>query len=172
MIEKNQRVFGVDPGSRKTGFGIIDINNNKPFYVTSGVIKSLKGDFPERLETIFKSVSSLIDEYHPKIIVIESVFVHKNAGSALKLGHARAAALCASFDRGIEVFEYAPREIKKAIVGNGAATKEQVQHMVTAILDLSVKPSEDAADAIAAALCYSNQRNLTNSLKKIKVSGR
>ena len=87
-------------------------------------------------------------------------------------GSARAAALCASFDRGIKVFEYAPREIKKAIVGNGAATKEQVQHMVTAILDLSVKPSEDAADAIAAALCYSNQRNLTNSLNKIKVSGR
>jgi crossover junction endodeoxyribonuclease RuvC len=172
MTEKSQRVFGVDPGSRKTGFGIIDINNNKPLYVTSGVIKSLKGDFTERLETIFKSVSSLMDEYRPKIIVIESVFVHKNAGSALKLGHARAAALCASFDRGIEVFEYAPREIKKAIVGNGAATKEQVQHMVTAILDLSVKPSEDAADAIAAALCYSNQRNLTNSLKKIKVSGR
>ena len=85
MTKKSQRVFGVDPGSRKTGFGIIDINNNKPFYVTSGVIKSLKGDFPERLETIFKSVSSLIAEYQPKIIVIESVFVHKNAGSALKL---------------------------------------------------------------------------------------
>ena len=96
MTKKSQRVFGVDPGSRKTGFGIIDINNNKPFYVTSGVIKSLKGDFPERLETIFKSVSSLIAEYQPKIIVIESVFVHKNAGSALKLGHARAAAIASA----------------------------------------------------------------------------
>ncbi len=100
-------------------------------------------------------------------MVIESVFVHKSAGSALKLGHARAAAICASFDSEIEIFEYAPREIKKAVVGNGAATKEQVQHMVVSLLGLDARPAEDAADAIAAALCYSNQEKLQSSLKQL-----
>ncbi|HJL92877.1 MAG TPA: crossover junction endodeoxyribonuclease RuvC [Woeseiaceae bacterium] len=167
MKEANQRVLGIDPGSRLTGFGLIDIKNHQPTYVTSGIIKSLEGKFPERLKTIYQSVLNLMKEYNPNIMVIESVFVHKSAGSALKLGHARAAAICASFDSEIEIFEYAPREIKKAVVGNGAATKEQVQHMVVSLLGLDARPAEDAADAIAAALCYSNQEKLQSSLKQL-----
>ena len=86
--------------------------------------------------------------------------MHKNAGSALKLGHARAAALCATFAHGIEVYEYAPREIKQAIVGTGAASKQQVQHMVVSLLQLDGTPAPDAADALAAALCHGHQRRL------------
>ena len=167
MKEINQRVLGIDPGSRLTGFGLIDIKNHQPSYVTSGIIKSLEGNFPERLKTIYQSVLNLMKEYNPNIMVIESVFVHKSAGSALKLGHARAAALCASFDSEVEIYEYAPREIKKAVVGNGAASKEQVQHMVVSLLGLDASPAEDAADAIAAALCYSNQEKLQSSLKQL-----
>ena len=167
MKEINQRVLGIDPGSRLTGFGLIDIKNHQPSYVTSGIIKSLEGNFPERLKTIYQSVLNLMKEYNPNIMVIESVFVHKSAGSALKLGHARAAALCASFDSEVEIFEYAPREIKKAVVGNGAASKEQVQHMVVSLLGLDASPAEDAADAIAAALCYSNQEKLQGPLKQL-----
>jgi len=167
MKEVNQRVLGIDPGSRLTGFGLIDIKNHQPSYVTSGIIKSLKGNFPERLKTIYQSVLNLMKEYNPNIMVLESVFVHKSAGSALKLGHARAAALCASFDSEIEIFEYAPREIKKAVVGNGAASKEQVKHMVVSLLGLDDSPAEDAADAIAAALCYSNQEKFQSSLKQL-----
>jgi len=90
--------------------------------------------------------------------------VHKNAGSALKLGHARSAAICATFESDVEVFEYAPREIKQAVVGNGAATKEQVQHMVVSLLRLDGEPSADAADALATALCHGHTRRLSSQL--------
>jgi crossover junction endodeoxyribonuclease RuvC len=94
------------------------------------------------------------------VIAVESVFMHRNPSSALKLGHARSAAICATFRLEVEVFEYAPREIKQAIVGTGAATKEQVQHMIRHLLQLEGDPSPDAADALAAALCHANQRRL------------
>lgn len=164
-MNNDQRILGIDPGSRATGFGLIDLIGSQAKYISSGVIKSTKGDFTERLKVIHKSVYKLIKEYNPDIMVIESVFVHKNPSSALKLGHARAAALCATFDFDVSVFEYSPREIKKAVVGTGAASKEQVQHMVVSLLNLDGTPAEDAADAIAAALCYSNQRAMYDSLK-------
>jgi|TARA_B100000809_G_scaffold230654_1_gene245247 crossover junction endodeoxyribonuclease RuvC len=164
-LKNDQRILGIDPGSRATGFGLIDLIGSQVKYISSGVIKSTKGDFTERLKVIHKSVYKLIKEYNPDIMVIESVFVHKNPSSALKLGHARAAALCATFDFDVSVFEYSPREIKKAVVGTGAASKEQVQHMVVSLLNLDGTPAEDAADAIAAALCYSNQRAMYDSLK-------
>ncbi|MDE0742598.1 MAG: crossover junction endodeoxyribonuclease RuvC [Woeseiaceae bacterium] len=164
-MKNDQRILGIDPGSRATGFGLIDLIGSQVKYISSGVIKSTKGDFTERLKVIHKSVYKLIKEYNPDIMVIESVFVHKNPSSALKLGHARAAALCATFDFDVSVFEYSPREIKKAVVGTGAASKEQVQHMVVSLLNLDGTPAEDAADAIAAALCYSNQRAMYDSLK-------
>ena len=164
-MKNDQRILGIDPGSRATGFGLIDLIGSQVKYISSGVIKSTKGDFTERLKVIHKSVYKLIKVYNPDIMVIESVFVHKNPSSALKLGHARAAALCATFDFDVSVFEYSPREIKKAVVGTGAASKEQVQHMVVSLLNLDGTPAEDAADAIAAALCYSNQRAMYDSLK-------
>jgi crossover junction endodeoxyribonuclease RuvC len=154
------RILGIDPGSRLTGFGVIDVDNDSARYVASGSVRSVDGDFPARLRQIFESVSRIVADYEPQVLSIESVFVHKNPGSALKLGHARSAALCATFATEIDVYEYAPREIKQAIVGTGGATKEQVQHMVVSLLRLDGSPSPDAADALAAALCHGHQRRL------------
>lgn len=172
MVEQ-QRILGIDPGSRLTGFGVIDFVGDKGTYVASGSIASAKGEFSDRLKLIFRSVSEIVAEYRPNIVAIESVFVHKNAGSALKLGHARSAAICATFDHDVVVHEYAPREIKKAVVGTGSASKEQIQHMVIAILNLQGAPSPDAADALAAALCHGNRKALSSRLAdSIAVAGR
>ena len=156
-MNKTRRILGIDPGSRKTGFGVLDFDGDSATYVTSGTVNSGQGDFPERLRLIFSSVRDIVAEYNPDIVAIESVFMARNAGSALKLGHARSAALCATFEFDVEVFEYAPREIKQAIVGTGAASKVQVQHMVVRLLRLDGPPAEDAADALAAALCHGHQ---------------
>ncbi len=159
-----RRILGIDPGSRLTGFGVIDFDGGKAVYIASGTVKSVEGAFADRLRQIFDSIGNIVDEFRPDIVSIESVFMHKNAGSALKLGHARSAAICATFKHGTEVFEYAPREIKQAVVGTGAATKEQVQHMVVSILSLDGSPAPDAADALAAALCHGHQRRLNAQL--------
>lgn len=158
------RILGIDPGSRQTGFGVLDFQADRPVYVASGAVNSTDGEFPQRLKLIFEAVTQIVDEYRPNALAIESVFVHKNPGSALKLGHARSAALCATFALDIDVFEYAPREIKQAVVGSGGATKEQVQHMVVSLLQLDGTPSPDAADALATALCHGHQRRLFNQL--------
>jgi crossover junction endodeoxyribonuclease RuvC len=152
--------LGIDPGSRITGFGVLDFEADRAYYVASGAVRSVEGDFAARLRLIFRSVTEIVAEYHPDAVVIESIFVHRNAMSALKLGQARSAALCATFGLDIAVHEYAPREIKQAVVGNGAATKIQVQHMVRSLLKLQGEPSPDAADALAAALCHGHQRRL------------
>ncbi len=154
------RILGIDPGSRLTGFGILDFRGDAPTYVTSGTVRSVDGGFADRLRQIFDAVNGIVAQYRPDVVAIESVFMHKNAGSALKLGQARAAALCATFAHTGEVFEYAPREIKLAVVGTGAASKAQIQHMIVSILNLDGTPSTDAADALAVALCHGNQRRL------------
>lgn len=154
----SQRILGIDPGSRLTGFGVVDCIDDRSTYVASGAVNTTDGEFKDRIRLIFQSINSLVEEYRPHVIAIESVFVHKNAGSALKLGHARSAAICATFEYDLDVFEYAPREIKQAVVGTGSATKEQVQHMVRSILELDGNPSPDAADALATALCHAHQR--------------
>lgn len=159
-LTTKKRILGIDPGSRLTGFGVVDFEGDKSLYVASGTVKSIDGAFADRLRQIFESIGSIVDEFRPDIVAVESVFMHKNAGSALKLGHARSAAICATFAHGAEVYEYAPREIKQAIVGTGAATKEQVQHMIVSILGLEGVPAPDAADALAAALCHGHQRRL------------
>jgi len=164
VLTDRRRILGIDPGSRLTGFGVLDFDGDAANYVASGTVRSPDGGFPERLRQIFEAVSGIVDEYRPDIVAIESVFMHKNAMSALKLGQARAAALCATFGHGLEVVEYAPREIKLAVVGSGAATKEQVQHMVVSMLKLSGTPAPDAADALAAALCHGHQRRLRAQL--------
>lgn len=159
-----RRILGIDPGSRLTGFGVLDFEAGSPAYVTSGTIKSMDGGFADRLRQIFESVRGIVAEFQPDIVAIESVFMHKNPSSALKLGHARSAALCATFEYGLEVFEYAPREIKQAVVGTGSASKEQVQHMVVSILKLDGTPAADASDALAAALCHGNQHRVHSRL--------
>ena len=163
MTDKT-RILGIDPGSRFTGFGVLDFEGDRPAYIASGTIRSPDGAFPDRLKKIFSSVNDIVEQYRPDVVAIESVFMAKNAGSALKLGHARSAALCATFAFDVEVHEYAPREIKQAIVGTGAASKEQVQHMVVSLLQLDGKPAPDAADALATALCHGHQRRLRSRL--------
>lgn len=158
------RILGIDPGSRLTGFGVLDFVGSKASYVASGAIRSHSGSFADRLKQIFDSVGEIVDEYRPDIVAIETVFMARNAGSALKLGQARSAALCATFRFDVEVHEYSPREIKQAVVGTGSANKEQVQHMVVSLLQLDATPSADAADALAAALCYGHQRALQQRL--------
>lgn len=163
-MSRKKRILGIDPGSRLTGFGVLDFDGSRASYVASGTVKSRDGDFPSRLRQIFESVASIVAEYRPDVVAIESVFMHRNASSALKLGQARSAALCATFARDIEVHEYAPREIKLAIVGTGSATKAQVQHMVVSLLSLDAVPAADAADALAAALCHGHQRRTRRRL--------
>jgi crossover junction endodeoxyribonuclease RuvC len=159
-LTESTRILGIDPGSRFTGFGVLDFEGDKPSYVASGTIKSPDGTFPERLRKIYESVGEIVDQYRPAIVSIESVFMARNAGSALKLGHARSAALCATFAFEVDVFEYSPREIKQAVVGTGAATKEQVQHMIVSLLQLDGTPAADAADALAAAICHAHRRRI------------
>jgi len=160
----NIRILGIDPGSRLTGFGVVDCEGDRASYIASGAVKTIDGSFQQRLKAIFNSVSEIMSEYRPSVVSIESIFVHKNASSALKLGHARSAAICATFEFDVLLFEYAPREIKQAIVGTGAGTKEQVQHMVKSLLKLDGDPSPDAADALAAALCHAHQQRLQTRL--------
>ncbi len=145
---------------------MLDFEGDRPCYVASGTIRSPDGPFSERLKKIFSSVNDIVEQYRPDVVAIESVFMARNAGSALKLGHARSAALCATFAFDVEVHEYAPREIKQAVVGTGAASKEQVQHMVVSLLQLDGNPSADAADALAAALCHGHQRRLRSRLDR------
>jgi len=152
-------ILGIDPGSRKTGFGIINVQGNRHDYITSGVIRLPTAEsLPERLKVIFDCVSELIDTHSPQQAAVEQVFMAKNPSSALKLGQARGAAIVACVNKELEVAEYSALQIKQAVVGTGAAKKEQVQHMVKTLLKLPAMPQEDAADALAAAICHAHTR--------------
>src|SRR5690554_4407095 len=154
-------ILGIDPGSRKTGFGIINASGSRTEYITSGVIRIPEIELPERLKIIFESVTQIIQQYAPHEVAVEQVFMAKNAASALKLGQARGAAIVAAVAQSLPVAEYEARKVKQSVVGTGAADKHQVQHMVKALLGLSQTPQEDAADALAIALCHaSTQRHL------------
>jgi len=150
------RILGIDPGSRITGFGIIEREGNRVTYVESGCIRAGDGDFAGRLKTIFDGLRDIVSIYVPEQVAIEQVFMHRNPDSALKLGQARGAAICAVMSMGLNISEYTPSEIKQATVGKGNAAKEQVQHMVTAMLKLPGTPQADAADALAVALCHNH----------------
>ncbi|GAB3475111.1 crossover junction endodeoxyribonuclease RuvC [Marinomonas epiphytica] len=152
------RVLAIDPGSRITGFGIIDIINGKIHYVTSGCIRLPDGALSVRLKTIFENVSHLLAEYQPQEFAIEEVFLAKNANSALKLGQARGAAIVAAATHDLPVNEYAARRVKQSVVGSGGADKAQVQVMVKMLLNLASTPQADAADALAIAICHANSR--------------
>ena len=148
------RILGIDPGSRVTGYGIIDQDGRHMAYVASGCIRAKGDSLPERLGIIFAGVNAIIREFLPEEMAIEQVFMNKNADSALKLGQARGAAICASVHSKLPVDEYAARAIKQAVVGKGGASKEQVQHMICVLLSLSKKPQSDAADALGVAVCH------------------
>ena len=153
------RVLGIDPGSRRTGFGVIDCDGNDHTHIAHGCIAAEGDAMARRLRMIFDGIHRLIADYQPDEIAIERVFVNRNVDSAMKLGQARGAALCA-VPLGTAVFEYAPRAIKLAVVGSGGAEKNQVAHMMKVLLRLAAVPGPDAGDALAVALCHAHSRRL------------
>jgi len=148
-------VLGIDPGSRITGYGVLDISGARPAYVASGCIRIQPGELAQKLAQVYAGVAELIARHAPAAFAIEQVFLARNPDSALKLGQARGTAIVCAANHGLPVHEYAARQVKQAVTGTGAADKAQVQHMVTALLSLNATPPEDAADALAIALTYS-----------------
>lgn len=159
-------ILGIDPGSRRTGYGVINAHGSKLEHVGHGCIQLPEAELPDRLKRIFDELSLVITRHCPQLVAVEQVFMSKNAGSALKLGQARGAAITAAVTQELPVAEYSARQIKQAVVGTGAAQKEQVQHMVKALLKLSEIPQEDAADALATAICHAHSQQ-----SLIKMSG-
>ena len=161
-----QTILGIDPGSRCTGYGIITSESNKLRCLAYGEIKmSANLLMPVRLHMIFTGLQKVIHDYLPHEVAIEKVFMYKNAQSAIKLGQARGAAMVAAASLDLPVAQYAPREIKQAVVGYGNADKNQMQQMMKILLGLDKLPGQDAADALAVALCHCNSSKL-----KAKVS--
>jgi crossover junction endodeoxyribonuclease RuvC len=155
---ESQRILGIDPGSRATGYGVIAKKANRLYYVTCGVIRlGNKYTFNERLKVIFDGLSEIIETHQPTVAGVEDVFVAANPRTALKLGHARGVAVLAALQNGLKVYDYTPRMVKQAVVGYGNADKQQIQQMVRVLLQLSSQPTSDAADALAVAICHANQ---------------
>ncbi|MCK5870246.1 crossover junction endodeoxyribonuclease RuvC [Methylococcaceae bacterium CS1] len=159
------RILGIDPGSRLTGVGVIDETATGYQYIASGCLR-IKGDnFPLRLKQIFAGISDIVEQYQPAEMAIEQVFMHKNADSALKLGQARGAAICAVQLFDIPVYEYAARQVKQAVVGKGSADKLQVQHMVKILLGITGELQIDASDALGISICHANFQQTQRRLK-------
>ena len=150
------RIFGIDPGSERTGYGCVETDGRRHHLVACGAIAASQADnFPQRLARIHAELSRLLVSHHPDCVAIENVFYATNVRSALKLGHARGVAMLAAVEAGCDVFEYTPAEIKRAVVGYGRAEKPQVGQMVKLLLGLTAAPSpHDAADALAVAICH------------------
>lgn len=150
------KIFGIDPGSDRTGYGCVETDGSRHRVVTSGVIRTpANATFPEKLLNIHTGLVTLLGECRPDCVAIENLFHAVNARSALKLGHARGVAMLAAVEAGLPISEYTPAEVKRSVVGYGRAEKHQVQRMVTLILGLSVMPTpHDASDALAVAICH------------------
>jgi crossover junction endodeoxyribonuclease RuvC len=157
------RILGIDPGSQITGYGIVDIVGKRTVPVHWGSVHT-KGEHSDRLRTIFTAMSGLVQQYRPAEIAIERVFLSRNADSALKLGQARAAALCGTFVMEMTVHEYSARHVKKAVAGNGGAEKTQVQEMVRMLLGIRETVQADAADALAVAICHAHERDARSAI--------
>lgn len=155
------RIIGIDPGSRITGYGLIDSDGVHSTHLAHGVLRLQGEALAPRLGQIFSGITAVINQHQPEVMAIEQVFVSKNASSALKLGQARGAAICAAVNLGLPVAEYSPRGIKQAIVGTGSADKTQVQHMVKILLSLNEKLQADAADALAVALSHAHTNQIS-----------
>lgn len=154
------RVLGLDPGSIRTGYGVIECGAEEPRHVASGMVRVQGSTLAQRLRHIYEAVCELVERHRPDEIAVERVFVARNVDSALKLGQARGVTLCAAASRGAPVFEYAPRAIKLAVVGYGNAEKLQVARMVRGLLAIEVPLQADAADALAVCLCHGQNRRL------------
>ena len=153
------RILGIDPGTRITGYGIIDVEGNRLRHVDNGIVKTRSSDpLPLRLKAIYDGLTVVLKEFSPEAVAIEQVFLAKNPKAALTLGHARGTAVIASVNLNLEVHEYSALQVKSAVVGYGHAAKQQVQHMVKTLLNLPEVAQEDAADALAVAICHANSR--------------
>ena len=163
------KIFGIDPGSRITGYGVIQSSGKKLKMIDFGVIKTKEKDFIKRLPIIFSGIEDLMDIHDPDMVAIENVFMHRNADSALKLGQARAAAISGTFKKGLDVFEYSAREVKLALVGTGSAEKEQVREMVKLILGIKNKDLNlDESDALAIAICHAHSHPMKSIVKELQ----
>jgi len=152
------RILGIDPGSRITGYGVVDAERGQLYFIACGIIRTTaKQPLAFRLNEIFEGINEVVQLHDPVVAAVEDVFMSTNPRSALKLGHARGAAVVAAMQNGLNVFDYTPRQVKQAVAGYGQARKEQVQHMVRVLLQLSGTPSSDAADGLAVAICHANQ---------------
>lgn len=150
------RILGIDPGSVKTGYGIIESNGQQSHYVDSGYIKLSNDSLALKLGQIYSEINTIIVNHKPEHMAVEQVFLSKNAASALKLGHARGAAMTAGVNSKLTLFEYSARAVKQSTVGYGAASKEQIQHMILRLLNIRKVLQEDEADALAVALCHAH----------------
>lgn len=159
------RVIGLDPGSRVTGFGVIETDGNAFLHIESGNLRLPAADLSERLKIIFEELTRIIERTRPDVMAVEKVFMAQNAQSALTLGQARGAALVAAAHQGVEVIEYSALQVKQATVGRGKAAKQQVQHMVRVLLGLPSVPATDTADALACAICHCNTARGTARLR-------
>lgn len=166
------RVLGIDPGSRVTGFGVIDVEGARLAHVDSGCIHVRGTTLAAKLEAIYEGVSEIVVRHRPEQMAVEQVFVHRNAAAALKLGQARGAALVAGITQGVAVYEYSPNQVKLAVTGQGHAAKEQVQHMMRVLLRLAEAPRSDAADALAVAVCHAHTGQTRSALAAAAAAGR
>ena len=150
------KIFGIDPGSDRTGYGCVERRGNRHHLIVCGAVAAPpSATFPERLQHIHSSLAALLADCRPDCVAVETIFHSRNVRSALKLGHARGVALLAASEAGLCVFEYAPAEIKRAVVGYGRAEKPQIQQMVKLLLGLDAAPTpHDVADALAVAICH------------------
>ncbi len=161
------RILGIDPGSRVTGFGIIDSDGSRSRHVASGCVRTAGDDLPARLGEIYRELHAVIAAHGPQQVAVEQVFMARNASAALKLGQARGAAIVAAVEHRLPVYEYSAREVKQALVGKGSAEKEQVQYMVQLLLGLQGKMPLDESDALAIALCHAH-----NQVSRARLEGR
>lgn len=161
-----KRILGIDPGSVVTGYGVVDSDGVRDFHVCNGAIRVAGDSLPEKLGYILYQVGELIEQWQPVEMGIEQVFVSNNPMSALKLGQARGAAICAAVQRGLPVSEYSARTVKQSAVGYGAADKAQMQEMIRVLLSLPDLPGSDAADGLAVALCHAHSMNTKNVLSQ------
>lgn len=153
------RILGIDPGSRITGYGLINTRGSRLEFIACGTIRTAdEKDFSRRLLVIFSDLSEVIRSYEPEAAAVEEVFLARDPRAAIKLGHARGAAVVAALHQGLQVFNYSPRRVKQTVAGYGHADKAQIQYMVRMLLGLNAAPSSDAADALALAICHAHHR--------------
>ncbi len=155
------RILGIDPGSRLTGYGIIETRGNRLLHIDNGVVTTRSGDpFPDRLKVLYDGIAKAIADYSPEAVAVEQIFLARNPLSALKLGHARGVVMLAAVNAELPVYEYTALQVKSSVVGYGKAAKNQVQQMVRTLLKLPEIAQEDASDALAVAICHAHSRPL------------